>query len=63
MLNVGLTVAAKFSMHAKIKYTELQLIDLLFLGLVCVKKIYQFQSSTKTMHTKENCFFSASRCR
>jgi len=31
------TVAAKFSAHAKIKYTELHLIDLLSLGLMCLK--------------------------
>jgi len=62
MFNV--TVAAKFSMHAKIKYMELYLIDLLSLGLMYVKKNQQFLRSTGTkMHTKENWFrFSASRC-
>ena len=40
MFNV--TVAAKFSMHAKIKYMQLYLIDLLSLGLMYVKKINSF---------------------
>jgi len=61
MFNVA--VAAKFSTHARIKYTELYLIDLLSLGLMYVEKIHQFLSSTEKMHTKENWFlFSASRC-
>ena len=38
----NLTVAAKCSTHAKIKYTQLQLIDLLSLGLMFVKKITSF---------------------
>ena len=54
MFNV--TVTAEISIYTKIKYTELYLIDLLFLGLMCVKKIHQFLSSTKKMHTKENWF-------
>jgi len=54
MFNV--TVAAKFSTHAKIKYTELYLIDLLSLGVTYVKKIHQFPSSTKKMYAKENWF-------
>ena len=59
MFNV--TVAAKFSTHAKIKYTQLQLVSS---GLMYVKKIHQFLSNIKkTMDTKENWFpFSASRC-
>ena len=40
MFNV--TVAAKFLTHAKIKYTELQLIGLLFLDLMYVKKFTSF---------------------
>jgi len=40
MFNV--TVAAKFSTHAKIKYTELYLIGLLSLGLMYVKKFVSF---------------------
>jgi len=61
MFNV--IVAAKFLTHAKIKYTELLLIVLLFLGLVYAKKIHQSLSCTKKMHRKENRFlFSASRC-
>jgi len=50
------TVAAKFSTHAKIKYTELKLMDLLSLGLMCVKKIHHFLSGIKNMRTKENWF-------
>jgi len=43
----NVTVATKFSTHAKIKYTELYLIglDLLFSALVCVTKIHQFLPS------------------
>jgi len=41
------TAAAKFSTHAKIKYTKLYLTDLISFGLMCVKKIHQFLSSTK----------------
>ena len=52
----NLTVAAKCSTHAKIKYTQLQLIDLLSLGLMFVKKNHQFLSSTDKMHTKEDWF-------
>ena len=40
------TAAAKFSTHAKIKYTKLYLTDLISFGLMCVKKIHQFLSST-----------------
>jgi len=54
MFNV--IVAAKFLTHAKIKYTELLLIVLLFLGLVYAKKIHQSLSCTKKMHRKENRF-------
>jgi len=50
MFNV--TVAAKFSTHAKIKYTELYLIDLLSLGLMCVKKITRFCQVLKR-HTQK----------
>ena len=42
MFNV--TVAAKFSTHAKIKYTQLQLVSS---GLMYVKKIHQFLSNIK----------------
>ena len=53
----------KLSTHAKIKYTELKLMDLLSLGLMCVKKIHHFLSGIKNMRTKENWFlFSTSRC-
>ena len=56
----SVTVAAKFSTHAKIKYTELYLIDLLSLGLVNVNKIHQFLTGgpTKKMHARENWFLS-----
>jgi len=61
MFNV--TVAAEFSVHAKTKYTELYLIDKLFLGLMYAKKITRFCQVVKKMHTKENWFlFTASRC-
>ena len=45
MFNV--TVAAEFSVHAKTKYTELYLIDKLFLGLMYAKKNHQILSSCK----------------
>jgi len=50
MFNV--TVAAKFSTQAKIKYT-----DPLSLGLMYVKKIHQFLSRTKKMYAKEKLGF------
>jgi len=65
MFNV--TVAAKLSTNAEIKYTELYLIDLLSLGLVCAKIIFtSFCLVLKKMHTKRKlvpffclCSFSA----
>ena len=49
----SVSVAAKFSTHAKIKYTELYLIDTLFRPNVCEK----IASFCQKMHTKENWFF------
>jgi len=61
MFNV--TVAAKFSTHAKIKYTELSLIYLLSLGLMYMKKITSFcQVLKKVAHKRKLVPFSASRC-
>ena len=37
-------------------------VDLLFLDLMYVKKIHQFLSSTKKMHTKENWFLFLPHC-
>jgi len=57
------TVTAKFITHAKIKYTELYLIDPLSLGQMCVKKFTSFYQVLKTMLPKEiGFFYSASRC-
>jgi len=50
-------VTAKYLTHAKIKYTELWLSDLLFSGLLYVKKFTSFCQVLKEMHTKENWFF------
>ena len=55
MFNV--TVAAKFSINAKIKYMELQLIDLLSLGLMYMKKFTSFCQVLKKMHRKLVPFF------
>ena len=49
-------VTAKYLTHAKIKYTELWLSDLLFLGLLYVKKFTSFCQVLNKMHTKENWF-------
>ena len=54
----NLIVAAKFSMHAKIKYTELLLIDLLSFGLLYVKKITTFcQVLERCTRQKMGSFF------
>jgi len=52
MFNV--TVAAEFPVHAKTKYTELYLIDKLFLGLMYAKKITRFcQVVKKDAHKRK----------
>ena len=62
MFNV--IVAAKFSMHAKIKYTELSLIYLLSLGLMYMKKFTSFcQVLKKVTHKRKLVPFSASWCK
>jgi len=50
----NVTVAAKFLTHAEIKYTKLQLADLLSLGLMFVKN--SPLSILKVMRAKENSF-------
>jgi len=55
MFNV--TVAAEFSVHAKTKYTELYLIDKLFLGLMYAKKITRLCQVVKRCTQKKIGFF------
>jgi len=47
------TVAAKFLTHAKIKYAELYLTNLLSSVLMYVKKIHQYLSSIKFRCTQK----------
>ena len=47
-----MSVAAKFLMHAKVKYRELYLISTL--GLMYVKKFTNFCQVLKKIHAQEN---------